>query len=330
MKLISDACHGKLVGGTVGSKVITLENTASSLDHDIESEIVGDCKTAGSIILLLQAVIPFGLCGTNKEIQWKLKGGTNATMAPQYDYWEQIFVPTLNKMGIASNAIEATVIRRGYFPKGGGEVLAVTKPCTGPLLPIVLTDRGYLKTINIRSFYGGNCPKVVALNMAKSAKSEVRLRYPAIPIHTTISFDESAIGSGSGILLVAETSTGCRLGGSALGSRQESPKESGIQAAKQLCETLEDGGCVDEYLQDQLIIYMALASGRSQVLTGSLTLHSKSAICVAEKFCNATFEIRKIDDLVDSTPDSSGRIPGKHIIRCEGIGFSINTSIDLK
>ncbi len=34
-------------------------------------------------------------------------------------------------------------------------------------------------------------------------------------------------------------------------------------------------GCVDEYMQDQLIIYMALAAGRSRVRCGPLSLHSE-------------------------------------------------------
>jgi RNA 3'-terminal phosphate cyclase (ATP) len=41
---------------------------------------------------------------------------------------------------------------------------------------------------------------------------------------------------------------------------------------------LNDGGCVDDWLQDQLIIFMALAEGTSEILTGSLTQHTQTAI----------------------------------------------------
>jgi hypothetical protein len=34
-----------------------------------------------------------------------------------------------------------------------------------------------------------------------------------------------------------------------------------LDAAAELFATLQDGGCVDEWLQDQLIIFMALAKG---------------------------------------------------------------------
>ena len=61
------------------------------------------------------------------------------------------------------------------------------------------------------------------------------------------------------IRIVAHTSTGCLLAGSALGERGKSAEKVGIEAAEMLVNNLKDGGCVDEYLQDQLILFMALA-----------------------------------------------------------------------
>jgi RNA 3'-terminal phosphate cyclase (ATP) len=95
----------------------------------------------------------------------------------------------------------------------------------------------------------------------------------------------------------------------------------GVQAASELCITLKDGGCVDEYLQDQLILYMALADGASEILTGSLPLHTQTAIWTAEQFCDARFHVSRVDDGSDSAADASGRIAGRHVIRCDGIGF---------
>lgn len=83
-------------------------------------------------------------------------------------------------------------------------------------------------------------------------------------------------GSGSGIILWAETSTGCVLGGSGLGSKGTNAATVGRDAADGLIKTIKGGGCVDEYLQDQIIIFLALAKGRSTVKTGlPLTLHSQ-------------------------------------------------------
>lgn len=55
-----------------------------------------------------------------------LKGGTNATLAPQIDYAMKILAPTLRKhMGVD---VTLSVARRGFFPRGGGEVWLETQP----------------------------------------------------------------------------------------------------------------------------------------------------------------------------------------------------------
>lgn len=53
--------------------------------------------------------------------------------------------------------------------------------------------------------------------------------------------------------LVANTSTGCKIAGSGLGERNKSAKQIGEEAAQELINNVKAGGCVDEYLQDQLI-----------------------------------------------------------------------------
>jgi len=112
-----------------------------------------------------------------------------------------------------------------------------------------------------------------------------------------------------GIVLVAKTSTGCILGGSALGSPKVTPWDTGKKCAEELLEAVESGGCVDKYVQDQMVLFMALAAGESQIRTGPLTLHTETAIHIAEKLTNAKFRV--VDD-----PNSSS-----WIISCRGTGM---------
>lgn len=83
--------------------------------------------------------------------------------------------------------------------------------------------------------------------------------------------------------LIAESNTGCILGASALGKRQESPEKTGQNAAADLLKTIQEGCCVDRYSQDQIIIFMALANGKSRIRVGEITLHTKTAIAIVEK-----------------------------------------------
>lgn len=56
------------------------------------------------------------------------------------------------------------------------------------------------------------------------------------------------------VSLVAETSTGCILGGSALGGRQLKAEQVGEKAADELLQSISTGACVDSYSQDQVTL----------------------------------------------------------------------------
>lgn len=86
--------------------------------------------------------------------------------------------------------------------------------------------------------------------------------------------------------MVAETDTGCMLGGSALGKRGENSEDTGKRAALELVKAIEEGACVDEHSQDQIIVFMALAQKPSIVKVGEITMHTKTAIFVAEELTN--------------------------------------------
>lgn len=88
--------------------------------------------------------------------------------------------------------------------------------------------------------------------------------------------------------LIAETDTKCILGSSALGKRNERIEETGKRAAEELVKTIDEGACVDQHSQDQIIVFMALAKGPSRVRVGSVTLHTKTAIFIVEKLTNVS------------------------------------------
>lgn len=107
-----------------------------------------------------------------------------------------------------------------------------------------------------------------------------------------------------------ETTNNCILGASALGSRNEKPFESGKKVAAELINCMKIHSCVDPHVQDQLIIFMALAKGISRIrCTVPLTLHTKTAIYIAELLTAAKFNVI----------EESGATTA--IIECNGIGY---------
>jgi RNA 3'-terminal phosphate cyclase (ATP) len=329
LRLACQVSGGQLTGDQIDSLEISYQSLPATATADAdpsERYLQGDIGTAGSICLLLQTALPCALLGCAAPCQLILKGGTNATLAPQYDYWEQVFLPTLrDQCRLDPDQVQAKVIRRGYFPKGGGEVHVRIQPCRRPLRPIQLTERGDVCEIRIRAFYAGKLPRHLAQTMADAAHNYLQKHITkALHYNVQVVMEHQAVGSGLGILIVAKTTTGCLLAGSALSAPKKVAGQVGIDAAAELYATLQDGGCVDEWLQDQLIIFMALAEGSSEMLTGSLTLHTQTAIWIAEEMSGVKFEVTKLSQgkaASQSGYGSDGRIAGQHLIRCRGLGL---------
>jgi RNA 3'-terminal phosphate cyclase (ATP) len=323
------------------------DNKVIATEQQQMQSITGDTGTAGSICLLLQTALPSALLGKGsssaRTFRLDLKGGTNASMAPQYDYWERVFWPTLrDQCGLDANQVEAAVLRRGFFPRGGGHVQvkvhSILHTNRRPLKPIQLTQRGDVSKIYIRSFHAGKLPQHLAHTMTKTAKNYFQERFKDVAdIEAESVTEHETTGSGLGLLIIATTTTGCLLAGSALSSPKKKAKDVALEACDELFSILQNGGCVDDWLQDQLILFMALAEGCSEVLTGSLTLHTQTAIWIAEEMSGAKFEVTRISEGEEASNTfieagkskgevygKDGHIPGKHLIRCQGIGLYKN------
>lgn len=93
--------------------------------------------------------------------------------------------------------------------------------------------------------------------------------------------------------------------GAGLGERGVTAEAVGSAAGRELAEALASGACVDGHLEDQIIIFMALAAGRSAVLTREPSLHTRTAIAVAEQLTAARFVV-------------SERGTGLWLVECEG------------
>jgi RNA 3'-terminal phosphate cyclase (ATP) len=333
LKLCAEMSRGTLLGCEIGSTEIYYSPSVSMSESEVQPKVyfTADTQTAGSICLLLQASLPVAMFSPlTSSMTLVLKGGTNATLAPSYDYWKEVFLPKLLlfQPDISENDLKSRVLRRGYFPRGGGEVQVDIIPRRKPLRPIILKDRGVFSSLRISSYYAGTLPRHVAIDAAEAALHFLQPlcdSYSIKPVMEIIHHD-CAVGSGSGMLIVAQTTTGCCLAGTAIGDPRKRAFAVGKEAADELLHTIEDGGCMDEWLQDQFILYMVLADGVSEILTGSLTRHTQTAIWVAEKIAGVSFEVLKLDeeapkDLQEMKYGTEGRISGKHLIRCHGIGF---------
>ena len=195
-----------------------------------------DIGTAGSISLFLQCIMP-ALPFANEKVELRVTGGTDVAWAPTVDYLKYVTFRALERLGYTGSV---TLKEHGYYPKGGGKVLAFFKPCK-------LQGFHFLKEEEeIRGIsHASNLPAHVPLRQAEAAST--RLMEAGYPSQIeTQSFE--AFSTGSGITLW----TGY-IGGSTLGERGLPAEKVGKRAADEIIPELRAGASVDTHLADQLI-----------------------------------------------------------------------------
>ena len=193
------------------------------------------------------------------------------------------------------------------------------------LPPIVLEARGDAIECYITAFTAGRIGVSVAERMAAAARAVLERRTKAaaadrgdaiaVRMETVHEPPERALGDGCGILMVARTSMGCLLGASGLGERGVPAEVIGQRAADELADVLESGACVDDWMLDQLVIFMAAAAGESVVVAREPTLHARTAMAVAEQLTAARFECAPIDG---GGGGAEGAPPGLWRVTCRG------------
>jgi len=270
-------CGARVQGAGLGSTEIIFK-PGSIRQGSFEVDI----GTAGSTTLVLQTVLLPALTYAG-AFAYRLVGGTDVAWSPPVDYFTHVTLRALWSFGSGELEVE----RRGYYPKGGGELVARLRGGEGKLSQLDYSSPGMVREIRGISHAAGRLrDRRVAERQAEAAHH--LLERLGRPVEITVAYSDTR-SLGSGITLWTESSNGPPLGGSALGARQKPAEEVGRDAAKELMGEMEAGAAVDRYLADQLIPFLAVAGGR--VTTSGITDHVRSNIYIAERVLGADFDI---------------------------------------
>src|SRR3989338_5676512 len=118
VRALQELCDAEVTGAELGSTALTFQ------PHEIKKkQLLIDVKTAGSITLILQALL-LPCVFAKKQITLTIKGGTDVSWSPQFDYWKEVIVPYYRNYA----EIIPRLQKRGYYPKGGGEAEVKIKP----------------------------------------------------------------------------------------------------------------------------------------------------------------------------------------------------------
>ncbi len=238
-----------------------------------------DIGTAGSIPLLLQCLMPAAMYAF-LPLELVVSGGTDVAWSPSIDYLRFV---TLGALSLFGYKCDVRLIRRGYYPRGGGCVGAVISPSSPEKMDLNENTCDLVKGIS----HSSGLPPHVAQRQAVSAEKILHQEGYETEISLEINEYPSA---GSGITLWCGAAGGIGLGKPGLRAEKV-----GQDAAYSILSELKSGAGVDIFLADQLIPYMALAGGGS-FTTRMITPHTKTNIWVTEKFLDVKFNIEELEN----------------------------------
>src|SRR3989338_3457096 len=245
VKSLQDLCNAKAEGANLGSLFLKFYP-----DSIAAKNLTIEIGTAGSITLLLQALLP-PLLFAGKSTTLSITGGTDVRWSPSFDYFNNVLLPQLQRFA----KIEAKLLKRGYYPKGNGKVEIKINPkfklndfsgfnefhshLKQSTNSYNLIEQHNLIQIKGISHASQDLEKSnVAERQAKSAADILKSKY-AIPVNISSEY-QNTLSTGSGITLWAvfsknkddiDENNPIRLGSDSLGERGKSSEGVGAEAA---------------------------------------------------------------------------------------------------
>ncbi|RIX46869.1 MAG: RNA 3'-terminal phosphate cyclase [Rhodocyclales bacterium GT-UBC] len=240
--------------------------------------------SAGSSTLVLQTVLP-ALWFADGPSTLRVSGGTHNPAAPPADFLIRSWQPLLRRMGVT---LDIQLLRHGFYPAGGGEVLAATAPVAA-WQPLRLNTRGDLR----RQAAVG----VVAGVPAEVAKREMQRAAGQLGVlDEELRVLPSNEGPGNVLMLVLDYPEVSEVF-TAFGERGVPAEVVADRAAREARLFRASGAPVGEYLADQLLLPMALA-GQGSLTTTVLSSHLRTNCEVIEAFLPVRFSFEPLEQQV--------------------------------
>jgi len=311
VKSLQELCNANAEGAELGSlslKYYPKKIISKNLNIDIE--------TAGSITLLMQAVLLPAMF-VSKPITITIRGGTDTKWSQPFDYFNNILLPQLQRFA----KIEARLLKRGYYPKGNGKVEIKINPkfklndfnnfeefhqhLKNNIQKINLIEQHYLIQIKGISHASKNLQQAnVAERQAEAAQQLLKQKYN-VPLQITTQYQDT-LSTGSGITLWAifsknkddiDENNPIRLGADSLGEQGKRAEIIGEEAAQNLIKEIESKAPIDRHLADQILPFMVLIDN-SSIKVSEITNHCRTNIYTIQQFLGDIFKIDEREKII--------------------------------
>ena len=286
LKILKRNCNAKFGQVKIGDTQLRfIPGPLQSLD------LKEDVGTAGSISLIIQVLIPI-MVNCKKKIKLTIIGGTDVLWSPSMDYSQIVLREAFSRMGIN---FSINIIKRGYYPKGGGIVELEVQPAK-KIIPIVLKKRN-TKILKLICSYSKIREKLID-NQIEHYKKKLLENNFSVEIQKK---KETALDLGSSILIYSIDDDSI-IGTDSLFDKKK--KKFDLDLDKFICNK----GGIDQNLADLLVLPASLADGMTVFQVDKISKHLETNLYVASKITGCRYGIGKLKDGYE--------------IRIEGISYS--------
>lgn len=282
--LMAVQAAARICGAEVGDLAVGAQTLAFVPGPIHAGEYAFAIGSAGSSTLVLQTVLP-ALLFAGQPSRITVTGGTHNSMAPPSHFLERAYGRVLAAMGAE---VVFELRRFGFYPAGGGELVATIQPCTS-LRPLDLLERGTRLHGYAESFVAGVPESVARRELQSIGKGmgwdEAQLRCHRLP---------AEMGPGNVLLLTLahEQVTEVFAG---FGEKMVRAEAVAKQTLERVRRYIASGAAVSECLADQLMLPMALA-GAGSFTTDVLSSHVLTNAQVIARFLPVRFDIEAIGE----------------------------------
>jgi RNA 3'-phosphate cyclase len=274
LKALAAVTQAEVSGDAIGSTSLTFKpHSISSGNYTFD--VAQHTPSAGSVTLIAQALLPV-LMRAGAPSTLILQGGTHVPWSPPAHYLSEVFLPALQEMGVS---VGLELHSWGWYPSGGGEIRLRIQPRQN-LSPVT-----WMKQPEVSQFQGLSAGANLPEHIINRQRQRLRSRWG-----DSIAIQELPVsGRGPGTLVFL---WGPHAGFSALGKRGKRAEAVADEAAEAFTAFQDRQAAVDKHLADQILLYLALAGGRSEFSTEAITSHLLTNIWVIEQFLGKIFKVR--------------------------------------
>lgn len=286
LKILKKICNANLDPLKIG------DTSLKFIPNNIQSlNLKEDVGTAGSISLIIQVLIPIiAIC--KKTIKLTITGGTDVLWSPTIDYTQIVLKEAFARMGIN---FTINMIKRGYYPKGGGIIELEVTP-SEKISPVILNKR---KTKNVKLRCTFSKLPIELINKQVN-DIERKLVENDFTVEKQV-IEETALDSGAS-LMIDSIDNDSIIGLDSLFNKKSKKFDLDLE------KFIQNKYSVDEHLADMLVLPASLANGMTVFQVDNISKHLETNLFVVSKITGCKYGIGKLRDGYE--------------VRIEGISYS--------